>query len=257
MRILFLNQAPATPADLSRKPRIEALLRSYASPGTEVELGFPDDYPGAKVHLVLGGQSALNGLHHALETAPIVRKAVWAEANGYDAVIQSNTFDPGVEAARLAVRIPVVGLLRTNLHAAATLADRIGITVPLASHVPHTWRLLRTYAMDHVVADVLPLGVYGEDLDRRRDELRSRALEVVRTLVERSRAECIIPLGGALFPYVVDPAEIERELDVPVMNTKAVGIRFAETCVAQRMAHSRLTYPSARLRYEDFSAGVG
>ena len=29
--------------------------------------------------------------------------------------MQSNTFDPGVEASRLAVRIPVIGLLRASL----------------------------------------------------------------------------------------------------------------------------------------------
>ena len=41
--------------------------------------------------------SILTGLHHAMATAAIIRKIVWAEENGYDAVIQSNTFDPGVE----------------------------------------------------------------------------------------------------------------------------------------------------------------
>ena len=69
------------------------------------------------------------------------------------AAAQSNTFDPGVEAARLAVRIPVVGLLRATLHTATILADRIGITVPLEGHVPHTWRILRTYGMDGFVAE--------------------------------------------------------------------------------------------------------
>ncbi len=34
---------------------------------------------------------------------------------GFDAVVQSNHFDPGVEAARLAVRIPVIGPFRTAL----------------------------------------------------------------------------------------------------------------------------------------------
>ena len=47
-----------------------------------------------------------------------------ADGNGYDAVIQSNTFDPGVEASRLAVRIPVIGLLRASLHFAASICDR-------------------------------------------------------------------------------------------------------------------------------------
>ena len=54
----------------------------------------------------MGGQSILTGLHHAMATAALIRKTVWAQDNGYDAVIQSNTFDPGVEpgASRCAFR---------------------------------------------------------------------------------------------------------------------------------------------------------
>ena len=38
----------------------------------------------------------------------LIRKIFWAQQNGYDAVIQSNTFDPGVEGGRLAVGIPII-----------------------------------------------------------------------------------------------------------------------------------------------------
>ena len=48
MKIMFLNKAPRNAAtyDVSR---IEALLNGYASPGTEVELCFPDDFPGSRI----------------------------------------------------------------------------------------------------------------------------------------------------------------------------------------------------------------
>src|SRR5918911_1308837 len=150
MRILFVDQQPRTeksvqPYDIAK---IEALLNSYASPGTKVEIGFPDDYEGSQVFETIGSQSALNGLHHMMETPAIVRKIFWAAQNGYDAVIQSNTFDPGVDGGRLAVEIPVIGLLRASMHAALTLSDRVGITVPLAPHVPYTWRILHTLGLD-------------------------------------------------------------------------------------------------------------
>ena len=111
MRILFVDQQPRTeksvqPYDIAQ---IEALLNSYASPGTKVEIGFPDDYAGSQLMNTIGGQSKLNGLHHMMETPSIVRKIFWAAENGYDAVISSNTFDPGVDGGRLAVNIPVIG----------------------------------------------------------------------------------------------------------------------------------------------------
>ena len=143
MRIMFLNQAPKKSSHYDAAA-IEAQLNSYASPGTKVEIAFPDDYEGAQLFDSIGAQSMLNGLHHMMEVPSIVRKIFWAAQNGYDAVISSNTFDPGVDGGRLAVNIPVIGLLRTSMHAACTLADRVGITVPLAPHVPYTWRILRS-----------------------------------------------------------------------------------------------------------------
>ena len=254
MRILFLNQAPRTKT--THPPynveAIEKQLNSYASPGTKVEIGFPDDYEGAQLFGTIGSQSALNGLHHMMETPALVRKIFWAAQNGYDAVISSNTFDPGVDGGRLAVEIPVIGLLRTSMHAALTLADRVGITVPLAPHVPYTWRILRTLGLDRFVTSIKPIGVYGSDVKERGDEIFDITKQLIRSLIDETGAEIVLPLGGALIPYVVDPAKLAEATGVQVLNTKAIGIRFAETCVALKMTQSALTYPRAELKYADF-----
>src|SRR5450631_334502 len=242
MRIMFLNQAPRKSAAYEAA-KIEAQLNTYASPGTKVEIVFPDDYEGSQLYDTIGSQSVLNGLHHMMETPAIVRKIFWASQNGYDAVISSNTFDAGVDGGRLAVDIPVIGLLRTSMHAAATLADRIGITVPLPPHVPYTWRLLRTHGLDHFVSDIRPIGVYGADVAERRDEIFGITVETIRGLVAQTRAEIIVPLGGALIPYVVDPKDLAAATGVQVLNTKAIGIRFAEMCIGCGMTQSALTYP--------------
>jgi hypothetical protein len=245
MRILFVDQQPRTeksvqPYDVAA---IEKLLNSYASPGTTIEIGFPDDYAGSQLMLTIGAQSALNGLHHMMETPSIVRKIFWAAENGYDAVISSNTFDPGVDGGRLAVGIPVIG---------------VGITVPLGPHVPYTWRILRTLGLEHFVTDIRPIGIYGADIAQRGKEIFDATVGVMRGLVAQTRAEIILPLGGAIIPYVVDPKDLAAATGVQVLNTKAIGIRFAEMCVALGMTQSALTYPRARLAYEDFvSAGAG
>ena len=76
----------------------------------------------------------------------------------------------------------------------------------------------------------------------------------MRATIKTSGAGCIIPLGGAVFPALVSPKDLEREVGVPVLNTKAIGIRFAEMCVQLGMTQSALNYPLAQLRYEDFTA---
>src|ERR1043165_1855612 len=183
MRICFLNQAPEQ-SKAYETAKIEAQLNSYASPGTKVEIVFPDNYEGSQLYDTIGAQSILNGLHHMMETPAIVRKIFWAAQNGYDAVIQSNTFDPGVDGGRLAVNIPVIGLLRTAMHAALTLADRVGITVPLAPHVPYTWRLMRTIGLDRFISDIRPIGIYGADISQRGTEIYDTTVKVMRGLLE-------------------------------------------------------------------------
>lgn len=254
MRIMLLNQAPRTAA---RGPAydvgpIEKLVNSYASPGTRIEIAFPENFEGSEVFHTLGAQSGLNGLHHMIETPSIVRKIIWAAENGYDAVISSNTFDPGVDGGRLAVDIPVIGPLRTAMHAALTLADRVGITVPLASHLPYTRRILRSYGLENFVTGIEPIGIYGKDIKSRKAEIFDITTGLIRGLVDEG-AEIIVPLGGALIPYVVDPADLMAATGVQVLNTKAICVRFAEMCVNFKMTQSALTYPRGKLTSEDFT----
>jgi Asp/Glu/hydantoin racemase len=254
MRILFVNQSPALKdrKELYDVEEVTKLLNSYASPGTTVEIGFPEDFEGSQVFFKLGDVSGLNGLHHMMEVPAIVRKIFWAAENGYDAVISSNTFDPGVDGGRLAVNIPVIGLLRASMHAATILADRVGVTVPLGPHVPYTRRLLRSYGMEHFVTDIQPIGIYGEDAAAHKDAIFERTVKLIKGLVANG-AEIILPLGGALIPYVVNPDDLARETGVQVLNTKAIGIRFAEACVSFGMTQSAITYPRAKLNYQDFT----
>src|SRR5215510_12405479 len=254
MRILLLNHAPIT---AKRGPaydieRVTAQVNSYASPGTKIDLSFPDDFAGSEVFHALGAESKLNGLHHLVEAPAIVRKIIWAAENGYDAVISSNTFDPGVEGGRLAVSIPVIGPLRTSMHAALTLADRVGITVPLATHVPYTRRILRAYGLESFVSGMKPIGIYGKNLKQRKAEIFDVTVKTIRALIDEG-AEIILPLGGAIIPYVVDPAELAQATGVQVINTKSVCVRFAEMCVAFKMTHSAIAYPRGTLSSRDFS----
>ena len=76
---------------------------------------------------------------------------------------------------------------------------------------------------------------------------------LIRSLIEETRAEIILPLGGALIPYVVNPDDLAKATGAQVLNTKAIGIRFAETCVTFGMTQSALTYPKAKLSYQDFT----
>jgi allantoin racemase len=244
MKIMFLSHTFKHGQGPWGADHILKLLNSYASPGTTIEYHYPDDLGGGPALRLLEEKRNLSGLHHILETPALVQKIIEAERSGFDAVVQSNTFDPGVEAGRLAVRIPVVGALRSSCHFAASLCDRFGFIVPLQSHVPYVFRLMETYRMGHFVAGITTVDVYEQDMSKQHKTILERAIKLARDLIAQG-AQAIIPLGGLLFPYEVDPKELEAEVGVPIINTKAVAIRFAELMVSAKMTHSQMAYPYA------------
>ena len=180
--------------------RVAALLQSYTSPGTTIEVHYPEDLGGSEVTSHLRKSQALAGLHHALETPALVKKVIEAERLGFDAVVQSNTFDPGVEVARCAVRIPVVGVLRASCHFAATLCDRFGLIAPLDSHAVYARRIIENYRMGRFISGIQAINTYETgDLSAYHDLLVERMLAVGRELIAQG-AHAIIPLGGRLVP---------------------------------------------------------
>ena len=82
MRIMFLTHLPENPKAKERYAKIQAQLDGYASAGAQVELCFPDDYPGAKLSSNLGARNEVPGIYHLLQTPAIIRKIVWALNNG-------------------------------------------------------------------------------------------------------------------------------------------------------------------------------
>ena len=254
MRILFLNQAPHSIHNevSAYESRVAPLLQSYASPGTTVELGYPDHYPGEVVSARASQQQIQTELPQTIATPALVQKAVWAAANGYDAVIQSHTLDPGVEASRLVVRIPVIGLFRTALLVASSIAERVAVTVPFDHYEIWARRMLRAYRMEYLVTDIRSFRLPGvQGAAEKKDEITAIAAETMRKLVAETRAECVLPVGGLLIPYLIDPADLERAVGVPVLNLKAIGIRYAEMCVQLGLSHSPATYPVLNLHAED------
>src|SRR5262245_30692716 len=97
--------------------------------------------------------------------------------------------------------------------------------------------------MGRFVSGVKAINMYEVgDLSSYHDLLMERMLAAGRELIAEG-AHAIIPLGGRLVPYVVSPLELEAELKVPVINTKLVGIRHAETLVNGKTSHSLKSYP--------------
>src|SRR5581483_5259785 len=86
-----------------------------------------------------------------------------------------------------------------------------------------------------------------EQVPALRPAMFERTVEVMRSVVKETGAECIVPLGGAVIPSILDPKELEKEVGAPVLNPRAIGIRTAETFVQLGISQSPLAYNRAIL----------
>jgi allantoin racemase len=100
----------------------------------------------------------------------VIKKAEWAEKQGYDAVVISCMGDPGLKGAKEAVNIPVVGPGETANHIANMLGERVariyptGLTVlQLVEDTEKTYKILLENAKKSIAegAQVLVLGCTG------------------------------------------------------------------------------------------------
>jgi hypothetical protein len=120
------------------------------------------------------------------------------------------------------------------------------------SGLPTIWRTICAYHMDNRVVGLRGINIYSAGLKNRKQEIFDRVVTIVKELIHDKGAECIIPLGGKIIPYTVDPAALEEATGAPILNTKAIGIQFAEMCVRNRILHSPLAYPPGPARHEHF-----
>jgi len=220
-----------------RERRRQAVLRC-ASPGTDI------GFDVIKATFFRHSNSQVN----SLSAGPLVAEiAVNAEADGYDAVVPFGTLDAGVELARNLVKIPVVGAGQSVLHLGAQLSNRLGVVAYEDKSVPFMRKQMHAWRVADFVVGIRGIGIPLPESTKNRDIMRSRLIEVARSLITDFDAEIIVPMGVTMVPVQYSPQEMEQELGVPVMDALKTSIQTAEMLVRMGLTHSPRTYPRPKV----------
>ncbi len=211
-------------------------LQEAASPGVSVErLG--DFSPAA------GRPETIESLYDEALLAPWnVEMAVEAERRGFDAVITGCAGDPGVDAAREMVRIPVIGPGEASFHTAAMLGYRFTVLSPLESTVRPAWTQIRRAGLAERCASVRAVNCSVMALRAGQPETLQAVLAVARRCIDEDGADALV-LACASMSHVLGD-RLAAVLPVPVVNALRVSIRMAEMLVGSRLTHSAVAYPA-------------
>jgi Asp/Glu/hydantoin racemase len=209
MRLLLLNgnTDAAMTATLARRAA-EAIPR-LGLPAAEIRpvtAGFGARYISTRAAVAVAGHAVLAAL--ADQVGP-------DNPQGFDAALIACFGEPGIEAARELLPIPVTGMAEASIAAALALAPRIALLTGGALWVPmlEEFALLRGHGRDRVlVRGVAPTGdMIARDPDGAVAVLAEAAREVVRDGVG------VVVLGGAGLAGLAP--RVAAHVPVPVLDS--------------------------------------
>jgi allantoin racemase len=216
--ILIVN--PNTTASMTET--IGAAARAVVAPGTEITTVTSSM-----------GPASIEGYYDEAFAVPGLIQA-FLNAAGADAGIIACFDDTGLDAARSAVRFPVVGICEAALVTAAQLAKRMAVITTLPRSIVPLEELVRRYGFAER-ATVTACNVAVLDLERP----GSGAAEKLDTEITRALdkgAEAIV-LGCAGMADLA--AALSQKFAVPVVDGVAAAVKQAEALAGLKLATSR------------------
>jgi allantoin racemase len=224
-----MSQGPLGVEEIRRR---QVLLGEWAFSGTEVTVV---DTPN--------GVTSIESAYEELLAAPgAIDRIRELEREGVDAAIIGCFGDPGLEAARELVSIPVIGPGEASLLLAAHLGHRITILSVFDSlAASHRQQAFRAGVLDKL-ASVRGLGIPVLELTRDQNATVARIVEVGRRAVEEDRAEVLI-CGCMTMSFLGVAPRLSQVLGVPVVNAAQAALKAAETLVSINLSHSKKAFP--------------
>jgi allantoin racemase len=216
-------------------------------------MGLEQYSPGARseteisVTLLDKGPASIESRYEETIALPnIVRKIVEAEKDGVDAVIVDCMAEPGVQAAREVVSIPVIGTAETAMRVASMLGHRFSVITVLDRAIPRFERHGPRTGLSKQIASLRAVNIPVLEMDS--TERLVEALIEQSALAVREDGAHVIVFGctgmAGLSEAVKNGLAALGISDVPVVDPAIVAVKVAEALVDMRLSHSKRTYPS-------------
>jgi allantoin racemase len=233
MRIVYLVPGPMgrTPEGRVELERRGSLLEKYAAPGTEI--GIVD---------VPEGPASIESMYEEYLSIPATcRRALELQEEGWDAIILGCYGDPGLDALRELLTIPVIGPGEATGLMAASLGHHFSVITITESVIATMEKLMRNVGIGDKLASVRVVGIPVLELHSDRERSLAATIEHGRKAIEQDRADALI-VGCMTMGFLEIAEAAGEELGVPFLNPGRVSLKFAEATVGAGLTHSKRAY---------------
>lgn len=192
---------------------------------------------------VESGPASIESAYEEYQSVPgAIERLVEAERGGFDGAILGCFGDPGIEAAREMVSMPVIGPGEAAMLVAASLGHRFAIVTVLDSLNFLLERLAWQVGVDRKLASVRGIGIPVLELGRDPEETFTRMVREGEAARDRDRADVII-MGCMSMAFQDRQHDLSRALDIPVVNPVYAAVKLMQMFCELGLRHSRRAYP--------------
>jgi len=177
-------------------------------------------------------ERAADGRH--FNTAPFINR---------DGAILGCFGDPGIEAAREMVRMPVIGPGEAAMLVAASLGHRFSIVTVLDTLDFLLHRLAWQVGVDRKLASVRSIGVPVLSLGRDPEDTFARMAREGARARDQDRADVIV-MGCMTMAFQDRHHDLAQTLGIPVVNPVHAAVKLMQAFCAMGLSHSRRAYPT-------------
>lgn len=181
-----------------------------------------------------------------LATPATVARIIEAEQDGMDAVIINCMGDPGMQAGREVVRIPVIGPCEATMHLASMLGHTFSVITVLKTLRRQFENQAKIYGVRNKLASVRAVEIPVLDLETDKVRLVQSLADEAQLAVEQDGAHvmlfgCTGMVGTA--KAVEDELALRGYPDVPVIDSMVWAVKLAETMADLGIVHSKMSWP--------------
>ena len=193
----------------------------------------------------IGPASIESEFDEAMCQPDTILKIIEAENEGCDGVVIDCMGDPGLQAARECVSIPVIGPCETSMHYASMLGHKFSVITVLERLRPQFENQALLYGVSIKLASVkavdIPVLELENDLDETVKQLAIKSIEAI----EQDHSSVMIFGCTGLFGCAdaLKSKLMEKGYDVPVIDPIPLAVQTAYTCAKLKLSQSKHSYP--------------
>ena len=212
-------------------------LKNHISLNTEITLGIPSRGPG----------SIETEYDEAIAIPNVVRSIIKAEKNGFDVAIISCFSDPGLDACREKVKIPVIGSGENAMLLASQLGNSFSILSPLETNIANFNKKILSMGLEKKYCSTRAIGMSVLDLAKNKKKTLKKLTAVALKAIKEDNADVLI-LGCMSMAFHDITLEIQNKLNIPVINPVKASLLCAEGLVKMGISHSKIAFPTPSIK---------